>query len=440
MRQKNEAKPGGAPPQTGRKGLSAPAITAIVLGVAAVAAISWAQWSGPPPRVTSRPAVLVKLSPPPTAAPTKAAESPPAEAPAPPAAASPPEAVPGPGENSTSAPQAPEPPAAAPAPPSEAAPPETTAGPVPAAPVPAAPAPAAPVIPTAPAAKPEPPAPPPVNTASLPITVGGGLRPAPDPALVEKTRLGPLPRVSPDGRKPWQAYARPFDPADRRPRIAVVVSGLGLSGAATEAAIQRLPGPVTLSFAPYSKGLPQWIALARAAGHEALLDLPMEPVNFPANDPGPHTLLTSLTVDQNRERLHWLLGRVTGYVGVVNRMGSRFTTSATHVRPVLKELEKRGLLFVDSRSSLRSIAAQMAREVGLPRAVNNRFIDSEASRDAIDARLKELERIAKASGYAVGIGAPFPVTIDRLVRWTQTLERKKLALAPISALVNTQDN
>jgi hypothetical protein len=321
-------------------------------------------------------------------------------------------------------------PAAAPPEPPEAAPPETTAGP----------APAAPAIPAAPARKPEPPAPPPVNTASLPITVGGGLRPAPDPALVEKTRLGPLPRVSPDGRKPWQAYARPFDPADRRPRIAIVVSGLGLSGAATEAAIQRLPGPVTLSFAPYSKGLPQWIALARAAGHEALLDLPMEPVNFPANDPGPHTLLTSLTVDQNRERLHWLLGRVTGYVGVVNRMGSRFTTSATHVRPVLKELEKRGLLFVDSRSSLRSIAAQMAREVGLPRAVNNRFIDSEASRDAIDARLKELERIAKASGYAVGIGAPFPVTIDRLVRWTQTLDRKKLALAPISALVNTQDN
>jgi polysaccharide deacetylase 2 family uncharacterized protein YibQ len=97
-------------------------------------------------------------------------------------------------------------------------------------------------------------------------------------------------------------------------------------------------------------------------------------------------------------------------------------------------------LFVDSRSSLRSIAAQMAREVGLPRAVNNRFIDGEASRDAIDSRLHEIERIAKASGYAVGIGAPFPVTIDRLVRWAKTLESKKLVLAPISALVNTQTN
>ena len=277
-------------------------------------------------------------------------------------------------------------------------------------------------------------------TALLSATVGGGLRPAPDPALVEQTRLGPLPRVSPDGRKAWQAYARPFDSGDRRPRVAIIVSGLGLSGAATEAAIQRLPGAVTLAFAPYAKGLPQWIALARAAGHEVLLDLPMEPANFPANDPGPHTLLTSLTAQQNKVRLHWLLGRVTGYVGVVNRMGARFTTSETHVRPVLKELGQRGLLFVDSRSSLHSVAARMASEVGLPRAINNRFIDAEASRAAIDTRLKEIERIAKTAGHAVGIGSPFPVTIDRLQRWVQTLEGKGLALAPVSALVDTQGN
>lgn len=359
------------------------------------------------------------LAPLPKPAPPPAAKSAPAPATTP--ETKPPAAPPETGTAAKPVPEPPKPPAAAP----------------PKSPAPALSASAA-NVPPAPA--PQAPARSPIRSTGLPATVGGGLRPAPDPALVEKTRLGPLPRVSPDGRKPWQAYARPFDTTDRRPRIAIIVSGLGLSGAATEAAIQRLPGAITLSFAPYSKGLPQWIALARAAGHEVLMDLPMEPVNFPADDPGPHTLLTSLTADQNRERLHWLLGRVTGYVGVVNRMGSRFTTSATHVRPVLKELEKRGLLFVDSRSSLRSIAAQMAREVGLPRAVNNRFIDGEASRDAIDARLKEIERIAKASGYAVGIGAPFPVTIDRLVRWGRTLDHKHLALAPISAMVNTQDN
>jgi polysaccharide deacetylase 2 family uncharacterized protein YibQ len=235
-------------------------------------------------------------------------------------------------------------------------------------------------------------------------------------------------------------YARPFDTNDLRPRIGIIMHKLGLSGAATEAAIQRLPGAVSLAFAPYAKGLKEWIALARTAGHEVLLDLPMEPVNFPANDPGPHTLLTSLSPGQNMARLHWLLGRVTGYVGVVNLMGSRFTTSAIHVQPVLEELRKRGLLFVDSRSSLRSVAARTASKVNLPRAINNRFIDAEASRIAIDKRLAELERIARVSGFAIGIGSPFPVTIDRLVRWTRTLETRGVVLAPVSAMVNTQSN
>jgi polysaccharide deacetylase 2 family uncharacterized protein YibQ len=433
MRLPQTSRAGGPPPPAAGNGLSALAVTSIALVVFVCAVGAWLQFSGPPTTPKAGPAVVVQLSPPPKPEPAPA--PPPVEPPAaqPAAPDSPaevpdvPAKTPSPGDTAANpAPQSPESsspeqPSAAPDSPGEPAPDSAETPALQTAPPP---------IPTAP----------PTQTAKIPAAVTGGLRPAPDPALVEKTRLGPLPRVSPDGRKPWQTYARPFDPGDRRPRVAIIVSGLGLSGAATEAAIQRLPGPVTLAFAPYSKGLPQWIALARAAGHEVLLDLPMEPVNFPANDPGPHTLLTSLTADQNRERLHWLLGRVTGYVGVVNRMGSRFTTSATHVRPVLKELEKRGLLFVDSRSSLRSVAAQMAREVGLPRAINNRFIDGEASRDAIDSRLHEIERIAKASGYAVGIGAPFPVTIDRLVRWAKTLESKKLVLAPISALVNTQTN
>jgi polysaccharide deacetylase 2 family uncharacterized protein YibQ len=430
MRLPQTSPAGGRPPPAGSNGLSALAVTSIALVIFVCAVGAWLQFSGPPAAPKAGPAVVVQLSPPPKPEPAPVEPPPAAEPAAPETPAEVPDVpakTPSPGDTASNpVPQSPE----SPSPDQPSAAPDT----------PTEPAPDSAQAPGLRTAPPPVPAAPPTQTATIPAAVTGGLRPAPDPALVEKTRLGPLPRVSPDGRKPWQTYARPFDPGDRRPRVAIIVSGLGLSGAATEAAIQRLPGPVTLAFAPYSKGLPQWIALARAAGHEVLLDLPMEPVNFPANDPGPHTLLTSLTADQNRERLHWLLGRVTGYVGVVNRMGSRFTTSATHVRPVLKELEKRGLLFVDSRSSLRSIAAQMAREVGLPRAVNNRFIDGEASRDAIDSRLHEIERIAKASGYAVGIGAPFPVTIDRLVRWAKTLESKKLVLAPISALVNTQTN
>lgn len=408
---------------TGRKGLSALAATVIALIALVAGVVAWLALSGPPARNGATPAAVsvavVPAKPGPSPAPAAIADAPAPQAAAP----------------------APAAPAAAPAPaaPGPAPAPATPAAtPVPAAETPAAPAPVAKAPEPTPAPAPIPAKPAPSNnTVSLPMPAQG-LAPAPDPSLVEASRFGKLPRVAPDGRKVWQAYARPFDANDQRPRIAIILGNLGLSGAATEAAIQTLPGTITLSFSPYARGLDHWIALARAAGHEVLLDLPMEPINFPANDPGPETLLTSLTAEQNRTRLRMLLGRVSGYVGVVNHMGSRFTTSQPHLRPVLTELRDRGLLFVDSRSSLRSVAARTATEVQLPRVINNRFIDAEASRDSIDARLAEIERIARVSGYAVGIGQPFPVTLDRLGRWVRDIEDKGFALAPISSLVNVQ--
>ena len=270
------------------------------------------------------------------------------------------------------------------------------------------------------------------------ITRRSALSPAPDPGLTEKSGLGLLPVIGDDGRKPWLVYARGFDDRDRRPRIALVIVGLGLSEASTQAAIQRLPGAVTLAFAPYAKTLDRWIPLARAAGHEVLLTLPMEPDSFPADDPGPHTLLTSLAPAENLKRLRWVLSRTSGYVGVINDMGSRFTTSSRHLDPVLGELKRRGLMFVDSGASLRSVAARMATRIGLARAINNRFIDVKASREAIDQRLSELERIARTSGQALGVGTTYPVTFERVGRWLRRFEKKGLILVPVSALANKQ--
>jgi polysaccharide deacetylase 2 family uncharacterized protein YibQ len=272
----------------------------------------------------------------------------------------------------------------------------------------------------------------------VPFPTVDGLAPVPDQGLIERTADGLLPRIGADGRKPWQVYARPFDPGDKRPRIALIIGGLGQSSAATEAAIQRLPGAVTLAYTAYARNLPQWVDLSRAAGHEVLLTLPMEPVGYPANDPGPHTLLVSLSEAENRARLTWLMSRFAGYSGVVNLMGSRFTTETSPLKPVLDELNKRGLLFVDSRSSLNSVAGKMAGEIKLPRAVNNRFIDTKAARPDIDKRLEELEQIARSEGVAVGIGAPYPVTIERVALWLQQLEGKGIVLAPVSAVVDKQ--
>ncbi|MCH6576560.1 MAG: divergent polysaccharide deacetylase family protein [Proteobacteria bacterium] len=278
----------------------------------------------------------------------------------------------------------------------------------------------------------------PPKTLSDIITRRSALKPAPDPGLTEKSGLGLLPVIGDDGRKPWLVYARRFDESDRRPRIALVIVGLGLSEASTQAAIQRLPGAVTLAFAPYAKTLDRWIPLARAAGHEVLLTLPMEPDNFPADDPGPHTLLTSLAPAENLKRLRWVLSRTSGYVGVINDMGARFTTSSRHLDPVLGELKRRGLMFVDSGASLRSVAARMATRIGLARAINNRFIDVKASREAIDQRLSEIERIARTSGHALGVGTPYPVTFERVGRWLRGFEKKGLVLVPVSALANKQ--
>ena len=219
----------------------------------------------------------------------------------------------------------------------------------------------------------------------------------------------------------------------------MVVAGLGLSEAATTAAIQQLPAEVTLSFSPYSNRLEAFIAMARAAGHEVLIDLPMEPASFPRDDPGPQALLTSLSEDANAKRLAWTLGRAEGYLGVATYMGSRFTTSAKHLRPVLEELKRRGLLLLDSRAASDSVAAALAAEEGVARAVNDRFVDNEASRVAIDGRLQQVERIARTSGVAVAMGYAYPVTIERLTEWARSLSGKGLTLAPISAVADRQE-
>ncbi len=246
----------------------------------------------------------------------------------------------------------------------------------------------------------------------------------------------PPPAAAPGGREPWRLHARPFETADPKiPMVALVIAGLGLSQAATETAIQQLPGAVTLAFAPYARNLEDWVAQARAAGHEVLLEVPMEPLDYPATDPGPHTLLTALRPDENLTRLDWLLGRSAGYVGVTNFIGAKFTASADAMAPVLAELGDRGLLYLDGGASGNGVASDLAGELALPSVASDGFIDGQASRTAIDARLLELEGIAGSAGRAVGVGFPYPVTIERVSAWARALGTRRRALAPLSAVV-----
>jgi len=261
------------------------------------------------------------------------------------------------------------------------------------------------------------------------------LKKAPEPGLVEQSPRGPLPIISEDGRQAWRVYARPFEDAEKRPRIAIIVTDLGPSAAASEAAIQRLPGAVTLAFSPYGTKVPELVEQARAAGHETLMAMPSEPPDFPRNDPGPYTLLASLSTAENLDRLETVLSRVPGYVGVLTTSSGRFFTNEEALQPVLALLRRRGLLFVDGRGASRSVVQQLASAAGLPYAIGSRFLDAEASRGAIDARLAELEKIALEGGSATGIGRAYPVTIERIAQWAETLADKGLALAPVTAVV-----
>jgi hypothetical protein len=274
-----------------------------------------------------------------------------------------------------------------------------------------------------------------VAFANVPAAAPGQpLAAVPDPALIEQTAQGTLPKIGEDGRMAWQVYARPFEDNGQRPRIVVIIGGLGLSRAATEAAVGRLPGAVTLAFDPYAKGLQDWVSRARQAGHEVLLSLPMEPAAFPLYDPGPLALLTSLAPEANLGRLAFLLGRISGYVGVVSAHGSKFTTEKTHFLPVLEFLKQRGLMYVDNGSTKKSLATPIASEIGLPSTVSNVNLDFDLSRPALDSRLAKLEETARKNKTAVVMASPYPVVLERLAAWIGTLDKKGLVVAPVSSL------
>ena len=249
---------------------------------------------------------------------------------------------------------------------------------------------------------------------------------APIAGLSQPGPNGPLPVINADGRVPAQAYARPFRP-NGKPRVALIVGGLGLNAVTTRAAIERLPGEVTLSFVPYAEGLQGWIDLARAQGHEVMIEIPMEPTGYPDNDPGPQTLLASGTPDDIAARMNWLLGRATGYFAVTNYLGDRFVTSDNGMGAFLSILRQRGLAFLDDGSARRRPGAWA-------RASADIIVDETQTPASIIAQLNALEANAKARGAALGTGFSYPVTVEAAARWTAGLDARGLQLAPASSM------
>jgi polysaccharide deacetylase 2 family uncharacterized protein YibQ len=259
-----------------------------------------------------------------------------------------------------------------------------------------------------------------------------------EPRLLEPSRHGQIPRIAPDGTRPADAYARKAAVSDKGPpdgpQVAIIIGGLGVSASSTADALSKLPGAVTLAFTPYSGDLETLVGRARDKGHEVLLQVPMEPHDYPDNDPGPQTLLSSLSADQNVDRLHWLFSRMQGYVGITNYMGARFTASDNALAPVLREVSRRGLIYVDDATSPRSVAGQISGANKVPFVKSDVAIDAVPSAAEIDNALRRLEAAARQRGVAVGYSSALPASIDRIAKWAKAAQARGITLVPVSTV------
>ncbi|TKT82989.1 divergent polysaccharide deacetylase family protein [Aquamicrobium sp. LC103] len=257
----------------------------------------------------------------------------------------------------------------------------------------------------------------------------------PDRDLIEETDIGPLPRRGADGRRPFDVYARPWSGA-RGARVAIVIGGLGVSQTGTQNAIAKLPPEVTLAFASGGNSLDRWMQTARRQGHEIVMQVPLEPFDYPNVDPGRNTLTVEAAEAENRDRLHWALSRITNYTGIMNYMGARFVTDGNAMPPFFGELGKRGLMYFDDGSSARSLAPEMAARNRVPFAAADMTLDGVRERGEILRRLDDLERTARAKGFAIGTGSAFDATVDAVAGWIAEARRRGIEIVPISAVAN----
>lgn len=257
----------------------------------------------------------------------------------------------------------------------------------------------------------------------------------PDRSLIEDSEYGPLPMRAADGRRPFDVYARPWSGA-RGARVAIVVGGLAVSQTGTQSAIEKLPAEVTLAFASGGNSIDRWMQEARRKGHEILMQVPLEPFDYPNIDPGRNTLTVDAEPEENLDRLHRTLARTTNYTGVMNYMGGRFVSERAAMSVLMDELARRGLMYLDDGSSARSEAEELAKSFRAPFAAADIPLDQVRDRGEVLRKLDEVERTARANGFAVGIGSAFDVTVDAVAQWAAEARMRGIEIVPISALAH----
>ena len=262
---------------------------------------------------------------------------------------------------------------------------------------------------------------------------------APARDLVERTPLGPLPKVGRKGRVPWKVYARPVPRAvlrSSRPKVAVLVVDLGLRAGITDEAIRKLPPEVSLAFAPKGGKVRRLGLLARRHGHEFFLQVPMEPWGYPRVNPGPDTLLSGAGAAQNRQRLHRVMARAVGYVGLVSYAGQKFLQAGEALPPVLHELKRRGLMMVDDGTAVRSLLPELGLVVQLPVLRADVRLPPGLKEPEVRAMLLSARDLAAERGQALVVISASETNLNLLRDWLAglTIDEQGPVLVPVTAL------
>lgn len=277
----------------------------------------------------------------------------------------------------------------------------------------------------------------PVTAASL--TPATRARPVsdPDPALLRATPFGKIPKVGPDGRKAMHVYRNNFEGAGPRPQVSLMVGGLGLNRALTEKAIDDLPPEISLAFAPYAKDLEFWTEKARKAGHEVVIELPMESYGSQPESLGAAGLLSSRTPAENLQRLDWLMSRFEGYFAATNYLGGKFSADPASIAPVLAQLREAGVAYIDDTGAAKGMASRTGAVIASVNTVIPPAPDNSA-RNSVRRELERLQQIAQRDGAALAKTYAYEVTIEEIAAWAGTLDEQGMALAPASAALPTR--
>lgn len=241
----------------------------------------------------------------------------------------------------------------------------------------------------------------------------------------------PATAIGPDGNDvPWRKYAALTPETGQKPVIAIVIDDAGLDQPRTARTVD-LPGPITIAYLPYARDLQPQVNAARKAGHEVMLHMPMEP-SSKSVDPGPHALLADYDRQTIINEMNWMLDRFDGYVGVNNHMGSKFTSDPERMKIVMEVMKSRGLMFLDSRTSAKSVGYSTANAFGVPAITRDIFIDDADDAVKIADMLARTETVARKQGFAIAIGHPRDLTIRALQKWIPEILAKGFVLVPIT--------